>query len=147
MDPRHWQRRRGVVQLLINIDVDDLEKAVRFYEAALSLNVGRRFGAGVVEMVGGSAPVYLLHKPEGTRVSRATAQRRAYRRHWTPVHLDVVVPDIDAAVEKALAAGAQLEQPAATYPWGRLALMADPFGHGFCLVEFLGRGYDEISDR
>jgi hypothetical protein len=23
--------------------------------------------------------------------------------------------------------------------------MADPFGNGFCLIEFLGRGYDEIA--
>ena len=29
--------------------------------------------------------------------------------------------------------------------WGKLALMADPFGHGFCLVQFLNRGYDEIA--
>jgi catechol 2,3-dioxygenase-like lactoylglutathione lyase family enzyme len=32
-------------RLLVNIDVDDLEKAVRFYTAALELHVGRRFGA------------------------------------------------------------------------------------------------------
>jgi hypothetical protein len=25
--------------------------------------------------------------------------------------------------------------------------MADPFGHGFCLIQFLGRGYDEIADQ
>jgi len=31
--------------------------------------------------------------------------------------------------------------------WERLlALMADPFGHGFCFVQFLGRGYDEIAE-
>ena len=24
------------------------------------------------------------------------------------------------------------------------ALTADPFGHGFCLVQFTGRGYDEL---
>jgi hypothetical protein len=26
-------------------------------------------------------------------------------------------------------------------------LMVDPFGHGFCLVQFLGRGYEEIADK
>jgi hypothetical protein len=26
-----------------------------------------------------------------------------------------------------------------------MALMADPFGNGYCFVEFLGRGYDEIA--
>jgi hypothetical protein len=34
----------------------------------------------------------------------------------------------------------------ATQKWGRLALMADPFGHGFCFVQFLGAGYDEIAE-
>jgi lactoylglutathione lyase len=29
--------------------------------------------------------------------------------------------------------------------WGRMANLADPFGHGLCLVEFRGRGYGEIA--
>jgi hypothetical protein len=24
-------------------------------------------------------------------------------------------------------------------------MLADPFGHGICLIEFVGRGYDEIA--
>jgi hypothetical protein len=43
-------------------------------------------------------------------------------------------------------AGARLESPISTHEWGRLALMADPFGHGFCFVQFLGRGNDGIAD-
>jgi len=39
-----------------------------------------------------------------------------------------------------------VEQPIATHKWGKLALMADPFGHGFCFVQFVGRGYDEIAE-
>jgi hypothetical protein len=31
------------------------------------------------------------------------------------------------------------------HAYGRLALLADPFGNGFCLLEFSGRGYDEIA--
>src|SRR6266481_6316747 len=71
-----------------------------------------------------------------------TSQRRSYERHWTPVHLDFVVDEIEPAVQRAMSAGARLEQPVSTYKWGKLALMADPFGHGFCFVQFLGRGYD-----
>ena len=26
-----------------------------------------------------------------------------------------------------------------------IAMLADPFGHGICLIEFVGRGYDEIA--
>ena len=134
------------MNVLVNLDVDDLGKAVTFYQCAFQLSVGRRFGAGGVELLGGTAPIYLLAKPAGTPASDTTDQVRNYARHWTPVHLDFVVEDIEAAVERALTAGATLERPVGTHPWGRLAPMADPFGHGFCFVQFLGRGYDEISD-
>ena len=132
------------MDLLINLDVDDLDKAVRFYGDTFGLKVGRRFGALGVEMLGSSAPIYLLVKIPGTLASETTSQRRSYQRHWTPVHLDFVVDEIEPAVQRAVSAGAQLEQPIATHKWGKLALMADPFGHGFCFVQFLGRGYDEI---
>jgi predicted enzyme related to lactoylglutathione lyase len=77
--------------------------------------------------------------------SAATGERRRYARHWTPVHLDFVVADVDAAVERAVAGGATLDDPVATHKWGRIAHLADPFGNGFCLLQFLGRGYDEIA--
>jgi len=50
------------MQALINVDVDDLDKATHFYETAFGLKVGRRFGADGVEMLGSSAPIYLLHR-------------------------------------------------------------------------------------
>ena len=88
-----------------------------FKGTVFDLKVGRRFGAGAF-----------------------------YGRHWTPVHLDFVVADIESAVQRAIAGGALLEGTIATQKWGRLALMADPFGYGFCLLQFLGAGYDEIAD-
>jgi len=133
------------MNLLVNLDVDDLGKAIHFYSSAFELTVGRRFGASGVELLGSSAPIYLLVKSGGTPASDTTSQRRSYERHWTPVHLDFVVEDIDSAVQQAIAVGARLEKPIATHKWGKLALMADPFGHGFCFVQFLGRGYDEIA--
>jgi predicted enzyme related to lactoylglutathione lyase len=136
-----------VPQFLVNIDVDDLERAIEFYEAAFALRVGRRFGGDGVELLGGPAAIYLLRKPSGTEAVAATEQRRNYGRHWTPVHLDFVVDDLDAAVARATAAGARLEAPVKPGTWGDLALMSDPFGHGFCLIQFLGGGYDEIADR
>lgn len=135
------------VELLANIDVDDLEKAIAFYSTALGLRLGRRLGDSVVEMLGTSSAIYLLAKPAGSAISVNTLQRRDYQRHWTPVHLDFVVVDIHTAVEKAKAAGARLEGDIQTHKWGHLANMADPFGNGFCLIEFIGRGYDEITDR
>lgn len=134
------------MQLLVNIDVDDLGKAIHFYETAFGLTVGRRFGASGVEMLGSTAPIYLLVKEAGTSASVATPHLRSYDRHWTPVHLDFVVEEIESAVQTAISAGAELEKPISTHKWGRLALMADPFGHGFCFLQFLGRGYDEIAE-
>ena len=135
-----------MTDLLVNIDVDDLDRAIAFYSQAFGLTAGRRFGAGGVEMLGLSAPIYLLVKPAGSVAASTASQRRDYARHWTPVHLDFVVADIRAAVARAEAAGAALEAPLKSRAWGHLALMADPFGNGFCLVEFLGRGYDEIAE-
>ena len=131
--------------LLVNIDVDDLERGVAFYLAAFGLTVGGRFGGGMVELLGLPVPVYLLLKPAGSTVSPASADKRDYSRHWTPVHIDIVVEDIAAATARAEQAGAVLEAPVTSANWGHMALMADPFGHGFCLIEFLGRGYDEIG--
>ena len=133
-------------QLLVNIDVDDLAKAVDFYERALGLRVGRRFGALGVEMLGATAVIYLLLKAAGTKPSLNAAAVRRYQRHWTPVHLDFVVSDLTVAVNRALKAGASCDQTSETHNWGRIAYMADPFGHGFCLIEFLNAGYDEIAE-
>jgi catechol 2,3-dioxygenase-like lactoylglutathione lyase family enzyme len=102
-----------MMKLFVNIDVDDLDKAVRFYASALGLNVGRRFGASAVELLGSDSPIYLLLKASGTVTSDTTTQRRTYERHWTPVHLDFVVENIEKATERALAAGAKLEGPLA----------------------------------
>jgi predicted enzyme related to lactoylglutathione lyase len=132
------------IELLANIDVDDLERAIEFYRAALGLRLGRRFSGSVAEMLGASSAIYLLAKPAGSRASVNSPQRRDYQRHWTPVHLDFVVVDVHAAVQKAQACGAQLEGEIQTYEWGHIANMADPFGNGFCLIGFIGRGYDEI---
>jgi predicted enzyme related to lactoylglutathione lyase len=134
------------MELLVNLDVENLDSAIAFYSTVFDLKVGRRFGADVAEMLGSSAPIYLLAKAAGTPVSSGTTDLRSYGRHWTPVHLDFVVADIESAVQRAIAGGALLEGPIAAQKWGRLAPMADPFGHGFCFVQFLGAGYDEIAD-
>lgn len=135
-----------MTDLLVNIDVDDLGRAVAFYCDALGLQVGRRFGNDAVELLGASSPIYVLAKAAGTAAFRGAGQVRDYGRHWTPVHLDIAVSDVASAVERAVAAGATLEAPVRAAAWGKLAMLADPFGHGFCLLEFVGRGYDEIAE-
>jgi len=134
------------MQLLVNVDVDDLERAIEFYTAALGLRVARRlFDGSVAEILGASSQIYLMAKPAGSPASRPSTSVRDYRRHWTPVHLDFAVDDVPAAVERAVAAGAKLEGEIQSYSWGRQATLSDPFGHGFCVLQFSSRGYDAVA--
>jgi predicted enzyme related to lactoylglutathione lyase len=126
------------------IDVDDLPRATAFYTAALGLTVGRRLGEAGVELLGGSCPIDLLLKPSGSLPFPHALRGRDYGRHWTPVHLDVVVDSVDEATRRAVEAGAHLEQGPADTAWGRMALIADPWGHGLCLLSFRGAGYDAL---
>ena len=129
------------MDLLINIDVSDLAIGVAFYTRAFGLFVSRRLGPEVAELSGLPIKLYLLQKPPGS--IGAAKDHRRYDRHWTPVHLDIVIEDIEAAELRACEAGAQVETP--THAWGKIAVLSDPFGNGFCLIQFVGRGYDEIS--
>lgn len=133
------------VEVLVNIDVDDLERALEFYTRAFALTPARRFGTSGVELLGASSAIYLLAKQAGTRPFEGSDATRDYSRHWTPVHLDIVVDDLERAVDRAVRAGARLEGGITRNIWGHIALLADPFGNGFCLVEFKNRGYDEIA--
>jgi predicted enzyme related to lactoylglutathione lyase len=135
----------GMPGLRVCIDVDDLDHGVAFYTRALGLTPGRREGGEWVELLGAPCPIDVLAKPPGTAaLPSGTRALRDYERHWTPVHLDVLVDDIGAAVRRAVDAGAKLERDVETKPWGSIAILADPFGHGFCLLQMKGRGYDEV---
>ena len=131
-------------RLLLNIDVPDIDAAVAFYTAALGLRVGRRFDVDFVELLGAGAPIYLLKKDAGTSIGPAGGDSRRYSRHWSPIHPDYAVEDMDEAIKRATAAGAVQEGETCEAPYGRLAMFADPFGHGFCLIEFNTDGYDAL---
>lgn len=122
------------MQLYVNIDVDDLEKGIAFYTGGLGLQLSRRlFDGRVAELSGASSPIQLLQ------------QARDYARHWTPVHLDFCVDDLDAALQRVLAAGAVLEGEVREHAWGRIATVGDPFGHGLCLLQLAPGGYANVA--
>ena len=131
--------------LLVNIDVPDTEQGIAFYTAALGLTLGRPFDEDFVELLGAPVPIYLLRKDAGTSIGPAGGDARRYERHWSPVHFDVVVEDRATAIARATAARAVQEGETCDAPYGRLAMFADPFGHGFCLIEFNAEGYDAIA--
>ncbi|PTS77098.1 glyoxalase [Stenotrophomonas sp. HMWF022] len=133
------------MSFIVNLDVPDLAAAEAFYTEAFSLRVGRRLGPGAVELLGGPTPLYLLQSDAGSAATEH-GDVRDYERHWTPVHLDWVVDDIEAAVVRVVAAGATLEQSVRERRWGRIAVLSDPFGHGFSLIQFSGEGYDALVE-
>jgi predicted enzyme related to lactoylglutathione lyase len=129
----------------INVDVDDLEKGVAFYAAAVGLTPVRRLGDFAIELSGAQAPVFLLQKAPATAAFAGAAIVRDYARHWTPVHLDFLVEEIEGALARAVSAGARAESAIEAYPWGRMAVLADPFGNGFCLIELDAAGYGAVA--
>ena len=132
--------------LVVNIDVPDMAAAEAFYIEALGLRIGRRLDEDIVELLGADVPIFLLQKNAGTRIGPAGGDVRHYDRHWSPIHLDFGVGDLTAAIGRALAAGAVQEGEILDAPYGKQAMFADPFGHGFCLIEFNERGYDAYLD-
>ena len=134
------------LRLLVNIDVPDLDRGVGFYRGGLGFVLRRwLFGHTVAELTCASVSCFLIEKRPGTHPVSGHDATRHYAPHWTPLHLDLVVPDVDLALTRAIAAGARIETPAADAPFGRIATLRDPFGHGFCLIELADGGYDNVS--
>ena len=127
--------------ILINIDVPKLEPAIAFYEGAVGAKLVRVLDDDVAELRYGAATLCLLEKATGSVATPAGGQREL-GRHWTPVHLDFVVDDIDTAVDRAVAAGATRESACIEWRGSKCVTFSDPFGHGFCLIEFSGAGYE-----
>ncbi|HEY3486984.1 MAG TPA: VOC family protein [Gammaproteobacteria bacterium] len=131
---------------LINIDVPDLERAIRFYQEGIGLRLKRKlFEDSTAEMTGSSMPIYLITKAEASRPDMEPGSGRTYKRHWTPVHLDFVVSDLASAIIRAEAAGAKLESGPEIFAWGSLATFSDPFGHGLCLMQWSDGGYAKVE--
>ena len=119
----------------ISVDVPDLAAGIAFYTAAFGFVESATPYPGVVVLKAGDTEICLLEKRAGSRTSNNTTDMRRYERHWTPVHLDVHVDDLDVALAQAIAAGATQEQVFRNPAHGSAAFCSDPFGHGFCLIQ------------
>ena len=134
-----------MIEVHAYIDVADLERGIAFYCDGLGLLLKRRLSPSWVELDGANLPVFLLGNRSPAADLGGTQIQRDFARHWTPVHLDFIVPDLDAAVARLTGLGATLDRSVQQREYGRLANMADPFGNGFDLIEFSGLGYDAVS--
>jgi predicted enzyme related to lactoylglutathione lyase len=130
------------LSVLINIDVPDLDTGVAFYTTGLGFALRRYLFAGAVaELEYAGVRFYLLVAPARSAPVAGKPMTRDYADHWTPVHLDLTVTDVEAARQKAMAAGARAVGPIRDTVFGRIASLRDPFGHGLCLIEFNDQGY------
>jgi predicted enzyme related to lactoylglutathione lyase len=123
------------MSISFSVDVPELAEGIRFYGEAFGFELSTAPVPGVAVLKNGSVTLCLLEKKEGTRPSPNTTDMRRYDRHWTPVHLDIHVKDLDAALARAVAAGAVKEQVFRNAEHGSAAFCSDPFGHGFCLIQ------------
>ena len=124
------------MKLEICIDVDDVDRAVAFYGRGLGLAVIVQH-SDWAQLALGEQTFWIVKKPG---VGPAGTGACDFRRHWTPIHFDFVVDDLDSAVERALAAGGRLDREItrnATEPCGRhdLANLSDPAGNGVDLIQ------------
>lgn len=118
--------------IVAHVTVSDAEKAIAFYEKAF-----------------GAQAIYRMPTPDGRKLLHAEMQlngarlmlcddfpefcggtsRTADALGGTPVTLHLQVPDVDATVARAIAAGAELTMPVSDMFWGdRYGKLRDPFG-------------------
>ena len=114
----------------MSIDVPNLVEAIGFYTNAFGFTECSAPAPGLAVLHAGNTKICLLEKQAGTRASTHTEETRRYERHWTPVHLDIHVGDLEAALARALDAGAKKEHVFENAKHGSAAFCSDPFGHG-----------------
>ena len=129
------------MRIVVNIDVPELSPAIAFYCAALGLDHNRTLDDDVAELIGTSSVIYLLQKSPDSNATDTASETRRYSRHWTPVHIDFVVDNVADAARRALEAGAAQESQCIEWRGSKCITFSDPFGHGFCLIEFAGETY------
>ena len=119
----------------VSIDVPNLEAGIEFYSAAFGFAKKSVPVQGVAVLEGLNIELCLLEKTAGTKPAINSVETRRYSRHWTPVHLDIHVGNLQEALTRALKAGAVKEQVFENSEHGSAAFCSDPFGHGFCLIQ------------
>ena len=115
--------------------IDGAAAAIDFYRKALGAEENYRLEMpngtiGHAEIVVNGAVIYLADAPDDMDGDAANPGKLG----GTTVLLHQYVEDVDAAVERAIKAGAtQVREPADQFYGDRAAVIADPFGHQWSL--------------
>ncbi|MFC5568766.1 VOC family protein [Lysobacter yangpyeongensis] len=122
--------------------VDDAKKALDFYARAFDarenyrLPVGDKIGHAEIQI--GDSRFMLSDEFEDWGALGPK------RRGGATGSFLIYVPDVDAAVDKAVKAGARVVQPVENQFWGdRMGTVEDPFGHRW----MLGTHVEDVSDE
>jgi predicted enzyme related to lactoylglutathione lyase len=129
----------------VSIDVPHLDEGLRFYRDALGLTEIARPIATYVILKCGEAQIGILEKPAGTKPAKGADDIRRYERHWTPVHIDFHVDDLEAVLARVLNAGAICEQKFEMPGRPPIAFCSDPFGGAAVLL--MGRASERSRWR
>lgn len=111
--------------------VNDAARAIEFYKEAFGAQEVMRFDGpdgkiGHAELKLGDSIFMLADVCEETKL------RAPQSLGGTPVGLMIYVEDVDAVVERAVSAGAELERPVKDQFYGdRTGGVVDPFGHSW----------------
>jgi predicted enzyme related to lactoylglutathione lyase len=118
----------------LSIDVPNLEAGLRFYGNVFGFREKARPFPTMAILDANNLTVCMHEKAAGTKSSPGGSDVRRYERHWTPVHVDVHVEDLDAVLEKLRAEGGLVETEFRTEGPMPVAFCSDPFGNGFCVI-------------
>ncbi len=120
------------------LTVDDGRAALSFYERAFGATVvarqdtpdGKKIIHAALLFPNGGLVMLSDDFPEMSAVSRSP---KALGGTGVTIHLDL--PDVDAAWERAVGAGAAVTLPLGDQFWGdRYGVITDPFGHSWSLA-------------
>ncbi len=120
---------------------DDAAAAIDFYKAAFGAQEMMRLPAPDGRLLHGAVMIngsMVMLAGEFCMSDDEAAQRGARSPKslgGTPVTIHLNVPDVDAAVARAVAAGASVVMPVADQFWGdRYGVVEDPFGHHWSIA-------------
>ena len=89
------------------------------------------------KLCAGNVSIILLKKEEKSNPLITGTSSRNYERHWTAVHLDVKVSEIEKKVALVKHFGGVIEG-SESGDWGTVEYCSDPSGNGFCLCQING---------
>ena len=117
------------MRLVCVLDTNDLDGAARFWCGVL----------GFVREESRRHPAYLaLLDPAGRWPDLLLQEVPEPARGKNRMHLDMVVPDVEAEADRVVGLGAERLRPTFEEAGDLIAVLADPEGNEFCLVQQLG---------